>query len=378
MAFPAYSVTRFFSRLRDPRRVHLRRHLLMDVIVIALCAVIAGAKDWQQIVRFARSRQTWLETFLALPNGIPSHDTFERVFERLDPAAFLACFQQWIAVLAQKLNIKHIALDGKTLRGSGNDKKGWRPLHVVSAWAVDSQLSLGQVVVDDKSNEITALPKLLELLDVQGALVTIDAMGCQKAIAKKIISGGGDYLLTVKENHPTLLADITTTLAQAEVTTPEQVEVYETQDKGHGREEKRVYKLLREPTGLHQQEDWENLTAIGCCIQTRTTHGKTSEETRYFIASGSHTLKEYAASLRGHWGIENQLHWQLDVTFREDDNRVQRRNGAENLGLLRRLALSLLRQHEGKESMAVKQFHAALDPAFLEEILTVGANLEKV
>jgi hypothetical protein len=187
----------------------------MDIIVITLCAVICGANDWQQVVTFARHRRTWLETFLNLPNGIPSHDTFERVFDRIDPQAFLACFPRWIEALAQTLNLKHIAIDGKTLQHSGNGPKGWTPLHLVSAWANPCHLSWGQVAVDAKSNEITAIPRLLELLDLHGVLVTIDAMGCQKDIAQKIIAGGGDYLLTVKDNQPGLLEDIQGCLEKA-------------------------------------------------------------------------------------------------------------------------------------------------------------------
>lgn len=192
MATSTLSIARFFTRLRDPRRRHLRRHLLLDLVVITLCAVIAGANDWQQVVTFAVQRQAWLQTFLALPNGIPSHDTFERVFDRLDPLVFQGCFSQWAEGLAQTLGLKQIAIDGKTLRRSGNTVKGWKPLHVVSAWATRCQLSLGQVAVDEKSNEITAIPRLLDLLDLHGALVTIDAMGCQKDIAAKIVAGGGD------------------------------------------------------------------------------------------------------------------------------------------------------------------------------------------
>jgi hypothetical protein len=205
MAMSAVAVARYFTRLRDPRRQHLKRHLLLDLIVIALCAVIAGADDWQQLVIFAHHRRAWLQTFPRLPNGIPAHDTFERVFERLDPQAFQACFRQWVEALAHSLGLGHIAIDGKTLRHSGNNPKGWRPLHIVSAWASAAHLSLGQVAVEQKSNEITAIPRLLELLDLQGALVTIDAMGCQKEIAHQIIEGGWRLCLA-GEGEPTALA----------------------------------------------------------------------------------------------------------------------------------------------------------------------------
>jgi hypothetical protein len=203
---PDRSIPRYFAKLKDPRRRHRRLHHLQDIVVIALCATIAGAQDWHEIETFGRKRHDWLQRFLRLPHGIPSHDTFERVFDRLNPRAFQACFREWVAAVSEALQIQHVAIDGKTLRGSGSAKLG--PLHLVSAWATAQHLTLGQVAVDEKSNEITALPALLELLDLQGALVTIDAMGCQKAIAQKIVDRGGHYALTVKDNQPHLLADI--------------------------------------------------------------------------------------------------------------------------------------------------------------------------
>src|SRR6266851_599871 len=261
MALSALSITRYFRRLRDPRRQHLRRHRLIDIISITICAVICGANDWQQVATFGRKRRAWLQTFLQLPNGIPAHDTFERVFDRLDPQAFQACFRQWVEALANTLGLGHIAIDGKTLRHSGNSLKGWKPLHVVSAWATACQLSLGQVAVAEKSNEITAIPRLLELLDVHGALVTIDAMGCQKEIAKKIIDGGGDYVLAVKDNQPHLLEDIQAALGEALENNFEgcHCDTYETEDRAHGRQERRSYLILVDPQGIRNQEAWEKL-----------------------------------------------------------------------------------------------------------------------
>ncbi len=378
MALSGFSFCQYFARLRDPRRNHLKRHLLIDIIAIALCAVIAGADDWQQVVTFAHHRRAWLQSFLALPNGIPSHDTFERVFDRLDPQAFQACFCRWVEALAQVLGLKHIAIDGKTLRHSGNAAKGWRPLHLVSAWASQAHLSLGQVATDQKSNEITAIPRLLELLDVHGALVTIDAMGCQKEIAKQIVAGGGDYVLAVKDNQPNLLHDIQTILTQALEKDLQgyTAEEYETTEGGHGRQETRSYLILTQPQGIRNQEAWEKLNVIGMCLSERVVNGKQSEEARYFIGSRVMNVKQYAEALRGHWGIENNLHWQLDVTFGEDANRVQRRHGAENLALVRRLALILLKRHPGKESLACKRLAAAYNTDFLEEILGSVRNLE--
>lgn len=380
MTTSTLSVARYFTRLRDPRRRHLRRHLLLDIVVLTLCAVIAGANDWQQVAAFGRKRQAWLQTFLALPNGIPSHDTLERVFDRLDPAAFQACFCRWVEALTQQLGLTHIAIDGKTLRHSGNAAKGWKPLHIVSAWATQCHLSLGQVTVDEKSNEITAIPRLLELLDLHGALVTIDAMGCQKEIARKIVDGGGDYLLVVKDNQRHLLEDIqeSVTTALDGDGTSVAYDTFTTTEQGHGRQETRSYVVVTKVEGIRQREAWAKLQIVGMCHRERLVDGKQSEEVHYFIGSRVLKAQQCGAALRGHWGIENNLHWQLDVTFDEDANRVQRRHGAENLALVRRLALSLLKRHPGQESLAVKRYLAALDPEFLEEILAADRNSEKL
>jgi predicted transposase YbfD/YdcC len=371
------SIAKHFRKLKDPRRRHRRLHRLQDVLVIALCAVIAGAQDWQDIETFGRKRCDWLKRFLELPNGVPSHDTFERVFDRLNPAVFQACFRDWVQAVQKALRIKHVAIDGKTLRGSGAAKL--RPLHLVSAWATGQSLSLGQIAVDAKSNEITAIPALLELLDLGGALVTIDAMGCQKAIAQKIIDRGGDYILTVKDNQEHLLEDIERVVAQAFDTDFDglQHDAYETRERGHGRDEYRCYTVIHSIAGLRHAAEWTNLTTIGMCYSERTVAGVTSEETRYFIGSRQANAKTYGTALRDHWRIENTLHWQLDVTFGEDRNRVTKRNAAENLALLRRQSLPLLKAHPAKLSIAKKRFAAALDTEFLEEILQANVMLEK-
>jgi predicted transposase YbfD/YdcC len=371
------SIPKHFTKLKDPRRAHRRLHLLQDIIVIALCAILAGAQDWQEIETFGRKRLQWLKRFLKLPNGIPSHDTFERVFNRLNPQAFQACFREWVQAVQEALTIKHVAIDGKTLRGSGSATLG--PLHLVSAWATAQRLSLGQVAVDAKSNEITAIPVLLELLDLHGAIVTIDAMGCQKAIARKIIDQAGDYILTVKDNQEHLLADIQQSFVQAcEIDFAGlEYDTYETRERGHGREEYRSYSVLHNTAGLRHADDWAGLTTIGMCYSQRTIHGVSSEELRYFIGSKKASAKVYGKALRSHWGIENSLHWQLDVNFDEDHNRVTKRNAAENLALLRRLTLSLLQAHPAKLSIAKKRFAAALDPDFLEEILRGDGILQK-
>ena len=371
------SIFKHFRGLKDPRRRHRRLHRLQDIIIIAVCAIIAGAQDWQEIQVFARNRRTWLERFLELPNGIPSHDTFERVFDRINPEAFLACFRQWIQVVQEALTIKHVAIDGKTLRSSGSAKLG--PLHLVSAWATAQRLSLGQVAVDQKSNEITAIPELLDLLDVKGAWVTIDAMGCQKAIAQKIVDGRGHYILTVKDNQEHLLTDIQQSLADAceKEFAGLEYDKYETRERGHGRDEYRCYTVLHQTAGLRNAADWADLTTIGMCYSERTINGVRSEEARYFIGSRKASAKVYGKALRNHWGIENSLHWQLDLTFDEDHNRVSKRNAAQNLALLRRQTLSLLQAHPAKLSIAKKRFTAALNTDFLEEILRSDGILEK-
>lgn len=367
MATPL-TIQQHFRKLKDPRINRRRRHLLLDIIVIALCAVLCGAKDWQQVETFGKQRRDWLRRFLRLPNGIPSHDTFERVFDRIQVDAFHQCFQNWVAAIADKLDIKHIAIDGKTLRGSGSSKLG--PLHLVSAWATEHHLSLGQVATAAKSNEITAIPELLDLLELNGAIVTIDAMGCQKAIASKIVERGGNYVLTAKDNQPNLLEDIRSTIGKALEVNSEKLQHCRTEDRGHGRVEHRHYTILTEPEGIRNQEEWQGLCVVGMCVRERQVGTKEpSFEVSYFIGNKVMRVQRYAKALRKHWGIENNLHWQLDVSFAEDENRVSKRNGAQNLALLRRLALMMLKRHPSKKSIAGKQWNAALNPQFLEEVL---------
>jgi predicted transposase YbfD/YdcC len=377
MAHPPFTFKRYFRKLKDPRLQRNKRHLLLDIVVITLCGVICGCDDWQQIATFARARHDWLKKFLRLPNGIPSHDTMERVFDLLDPQAFQACFRAWMQALHEALGLSQIAIDGKTLRGSGTD--GRSALHLVSAWATANHLSLGQIAVAEKSNEIPAIPKLLELLDVEGALVTIDAMGCQKEIAAKIINRGGDYVLTVKDNQPTLLAAIQTCFDKALERDFVDIEHsdYRTEERGHGRQETRYYHILVNPK-LPMRAEWSGLQVIGMCYCETEREGTIGSEVRYFVGSRKASAKVYGNALRKHWTIENNLHWQLDVTFGEDSNRVSKRHGAENLALVRRLALSLLKQHSDSRSIACKRLLAALDPGFLQEVLCGDHKIDKV
>lgn len=369
MSFRPLAIKQYFRNLRDPRIDRGKRHLLIDIVVITVCAVICGADDWQEIETFGKLRHDWLKRFLRLPNGIPSHDTFERVFDRLKPDTFQACFRGWMEALHQALSLKQIAIDGKTLCGSTSG--GLRALHLVSAWSVANHLTLAQVAVEEKSNEIPAIPKLLELLDLHGALVTLDAMGCQKDIAAKIVEDGGDYLLTVKDNQPTLLQDIQKCFQKALDSDFAGLDYDEhsTTSRGHGRIEKRHVLILRDPAGLSEQAEWSGLCVIGMCRNERVVGNKSSEEVRYFIGSKRASAKYYGQALRSHWSIENNLHWHMDVTFAEDDSRIGKRHAAENFALVRRLALGLLKQHPSKISIARKRLSAALDPTFLEAVL---------
>jgi predicted transposase YbfD/YdcC len=372
------SIKKHFRSLPDPRVVGRSQHLLIDIVVIAICGVIADCDDWSDIVQFAQKRETWFRRFLKLPAGIPAHDTFERVFAALDSRAFQRCCLAWFREAADLIGLGHIAIDGKTMRGSSNSKL--RPLHVVSAWATQANLTMGQVAVDKKSNEIKAIPKLLEQLDLHGALVTIDAMGCQKEIAKKIVDRGGDYLLAVKGNQERLLADIQTTVEEALENPLAKgiVAEHTTCEDGHGRHEERSYVVVHNVEGIRDLEMWPKARTVGMCRCERTVAGKTSSEIHYFIGSRKMGARKHAQALRNHWKIENNLHWQLDVSFGEDDSRIQNRHGAENFGLLRKTALSLLKRNPTKKSIARKRKAAALDISFLEEILAGVHNTHKI
>jgi predicted transposase YbfD/YdcC len=380
MATTSLEIKKHFRKLRDPRRRHGRLHRLLDLVVIAITAVTGGADTWREIAAFGRRHESWFKRFLSLEHGIASHDTFERLFARLDAAVFQCCLRDWLVALSDVLECAHIAIDGKTLRGSRPAKDNLGPLHLVSAWATQNHLVLGQVAVEGKSNEIAAIPRLLELLELHGAVVTIDAMGCQKEIAAKIRQRGGHYVLTVKENQPHLLEDIQESLVQAHESDFAGVthSVYDSESKGHGRHEKRHYEVLHDVQGIRGKEDWKDLRAIGMCFSERTVKGKTSTEVRYFIGSQKRSARYYAIALRQHWGIENNLHWQMDVSFAEDANRTVQRRAAENLALVRRAAQTLVKRHPQKEAIKCKRRQAGWDLNFLEEILRGAANSDKV
>lgn len=371
----AVSLRHHFADLLDPRSEHSRRHELLDIIGIALCAVVSGAESWTAVEAYGRAKHGWLTNFLALPNGIPSHDTFRRVFCLLDPEAFQRSFADWVAALADRNvgSLRIIPIDGKTARRSGRRRRGLAPLHLVSAWAGANHVSLGQVAVDDKSNEITAIPRLLELLDLKGALVTIDAMGCQKEIAAKIVTGGGDYLLAVKDNHPDLHQDIQDSFDGALETDFAGLEwsVARTEETNRGREELRECHVISRPRGLRDAGLWKGLAAICLVLTRRVEDGVEGVEFRYYIGSFAGTAEEYLRATRSHWGIENSLHWVLDVVFREDESRHHAGNSGENLGLLRRLALSLLSQEKTTAaSLKTKRLRCGWDDDYLAKVIT--------
>jgi predicted transposase YbfD/YdcC len=376
----ALSLRTYLRRLKDPRIQRNKRHLLVDIVTMAVCAVIGEADSWEDVATFARRRRDWFARFLELPGGIPSHHTFRRVFDRLDPVALQKGLIGWLHSVTELLGVRHVAIDGKTLRHSGGGPSPLRPLHLVSAWATEAKVVLGEVATEEKSNEITAIPRLLEMHDLQGAFVTIDAMGCQKDVARKIIDRGGEYVLTVKDNHPQLHADILACFeaAYARGCRGVQYDWHQTEESGHGRQEKRLYEVIVEPEGIRDGGSWASLKVIGKCYSERTVNGKTSYEERCFIGSRRCSAKRYGELLRNHWGIENQLHWQMDVTFSEDASRIRSRNGGENFALLRRLALGLLKRHPAKGSIRSKRYEAALDMTFLEEILTTQVTLGKL
>jgi predicted transposase YbfD/YdcC len=366
MAIPLIAV---FADLPDPRReTENKLHVLGDILVIATCAVIGGAESWDSIHEYGRTKEPLFRRFLPLPNGIPSADTFERVLAKLDPQAFAQAFGRWMAAACQTSGLTPIALDGKSVRGS---KKATATgcLHLVSAWATDNRLTLGQVSVPEGSNEIAVIPELLSVLELKGALVTLDAAGCQKAIAKQIRTGGGDYLLAVKDNQPTLRAAVERVFADACERDFAAVshDGDATVDDEHGRHEERYVTVIRDPQGL--PKEWPDVAAVVQVNRERQVAGQNTTSTHYYLTSYRGTAKELAGAIRGHWGIENGLHWILDVVFREDDSRKRAGHAGANLAMIRKVAVSLLRRAPGKGSSITKRLKAGWDDDYLLQVL---------
>lgn len=368
------SIVKHFESLPDPRHQRNRRHLLTDVITIAVCGVIVGCDGPTSIEHWAKAKEDWLKKLLALPNGIPSRDCIRRILSALKPEAFQACFQSWIVSLVNEDEDTRptIAIDGKSMRRSHDRSRGLGPLHLVSAWLSEQGLSLGQVATEEKSNEITAIPELIDRIDVKGAIVTIDAMGCQKEIAKKIIDAKGDYVLAVKDNQPKLhdaIKDLFSDERQDELLKMQHRQ-HQTSEKGHGRIDDRCYVLAKIPRDASWKDAWPGATAVGMAVRTtEKSDGTTGGDVRYFISSCYLSGERFAQAVRGHWGIENSLHWVLDVTFDEDQSRTRDRRMADNLSWLRRFAISLLKRHPSKNSIVGKSRIAGWNNDFLMEVL---------
>lgn len=368
------SISRSFADLPDPRSTHGQRYPLDAIITIAICGVICGAEDWVAVAAFGRAKADWFGTFLDLPGGTetPTHDTFARVFARLDPDAFERCFRVWTAGLAGEL-AGTVSVDGKTLRRSFDRAAGKAAIHMVSVWAGEHGLVFGQVAVDEKSNEITAIPKLLELLDLKGLTVTIDAMGCQKEIAETIARKGGDYVLAVKDNQPTLHADLARVFERADRQgwRGESHDTHEELDKDHGRLERRVTTITWDPRDLIEACGWAGTRCLVRVRRERTIGDETTTTVHHFITSmDTRRADRLAEAVRAHWGVENQLHWRLDVVFHEDQSRLRTGHGAQNMSRLRRIALNVL-QHDTSEKMGVKnkRLMAGWDHRYLLRLL---------
>jgi predicted transposase YbfD/YdcC len=374
---PSLPLTTVFADVPDPRRETANKlHRLTDILALATCAVIAGAESWEAIAEYGRTKEPFFRRFLPLENGIASPDTFERVFAKLAPGAFAQAFGRWMAAACEATGLVPVALDGKSARrAKRNTATGC--LHVVTAWAAENRLVLGEVPVDDKSNEITAIPKLLEILELTGAIVTIDAMGCQKEIAAKVREKGADYVLAVKENHPHLYQDLSDHLDRVledEELLP-RTRRHTTEETNRGRREHRTSISTPVPEDLRDREAWRDLSSVGCVVSVVHRDGKETVEVRYFISSLKPNAKRLAKAARGHWGIENSQHWVLDVVFQEDQCRARLDNAAENLALLRRLAMNLMAK-EGSEhaSLRVKGRTAGWNDDLMAQILTAGTT----
>jgi predicted transposase YbfD/YdcC len=353
--------------IKDPRR-HNTRHLLHDILLIALCAIISGAESWTQVTEYGRSKLEWFKQFLELPNGIPSHDTFGRLFAKIDPKGFNEFFTRWVQEFCESLKGKTVAIDGKTLRGSHDRTNGRSAIHMVSAWATNIGLVLGQLKTDAKSNEITAIPELIKALSLEGAIVTIDAMGCQKKITKTIIESGADYVIQVKDNQETLHENIAL-FFQEPANGP--FESIDTLDGEHGRIENRHYFSTDDISWLQGKENWTGIKTICMVIRKRDINGQISTEASYFISSLENHAPTISKAIRDHWGIENSLHWCLDVSFREDHCRVRKDHAPENFGILRHMATNLLKREKSlKGGIQTKRLKAAWDYNYLLKVLS--------
>jgi predicted transposase YbfD/YdcC len=373
------SIVCYFESLSDPRHTRNRKHLLIDVVVIAVCGLVCGSDGPTAIHRWATNRRDWLEEFLTLPNGIPSRDCIRRVLIALQPEAFQRCFREWIADALEPDPVgpsRLVAIDGKTCRRSHDAAHGVGPLHIVSAWASEHGIALGQVATEEKSNEITAIPLLLKQIELNKVLITIDAMGCQKDIARDIVAGGGDFVIAVKDNQPKLSEAIGALVMKHLEGELEALKhrSHETNEHGHGRRDDRSYFVAQVPPDFVAKEEWPWIQAIGTAVRI-TTHpdGSQSDEVRYYMLSRFLSGKRFAEAVRSHWSIES-MHWVLDVTFREDESRTRERILANNLSWLRRFAVTLLKRHPIKDSIRGKMIRCLMNTQFLDEVLTLQGD----
>lgn len=360
-------IINILSGIKDPRIERCKKHLLEDIIILTVIAVLCGAEGWETIEEFGKSRKDFLKTILRLPNGIPSHDTLERLFKRLDSNAFEKCFIEWTDRIENKSNGRIISIDGKSVNGSRDSAAGKYAIHMVSAWCGENQLVLGQIRTEAKINEIEAIKELIELIDITGSIITIDAMGCQKDIAQKITNKEADYILAVKDNQKGLHQQVQASFGQLK---PDSTNCQ--QEKNHGRIEDRTCEVIYNMKWLENEDDWTGLKSLVKVTATRTVNNQTSNETRYFISSKKETAAYFNSAVRNHWGIENSLHWVLDVQFNEDRTRKRKENAAENFVIVRRIALNLLKKHPYKRlGVNNRRLKAAWDDVYLKKILEI-------
>jgi predicted transposase YbfD/YdcC len=366
--FIGNSVFSHFGGVTDPRSHINKKHNLIDILVISVCAVLCGCEYWEEIEDYAKSRESWFRKFLELPNGIPSHDRIRAVFVHLNPDEFENCFRKWVETLLKEVEAKIINIDGKTSRRTHDTAKGKAAIHMVSAWSSEHNLVLGQEKVDDKSNEITAIPELIDALDISGGIITIDAMGCQKNIVKKIVKNKADYIIGLKGNQKSLAEKASNLDFSSQITTT----LKEEETIAHGRAEQREYFLHPVPGHFNEKYTWENFQSIGKVISERLINGNHTKETRFYITSLPHTeIQKFVKGTRGHWAIENCLHWQLDISYGDDQSRKRTGNAAQNFSLLQKITLNLLKREKTKKGGIIrKRRYAGFDEKYLEKVLS--------
>jgi predicted transposase YbfD/YdcC len=369
-----------FTEIKDPRESNIS-HALIDIILIAILAVLCGADGFNEIEDFGKSKEKWLRKYLKLKNGIPSHDTFNNVLSALNPAEFHKCFMDWVTFLQEKVSKEIVSIDGKSIRRTKDNKNELKAVHIVSAWANKNQMVLGQLKVDEKSNEITAIPELIKILDIEGCIITIDAMGTQADIAESIIDNSAEYILPVKDNQKTLHNELEAYFND-EIIPKEKQELidsgiyYKTSEKDHGRIEQRQYYISKDISCISKPDKWKNIKGIGMTINTIQNGTKLCHTQKFYIMSDIKNVYEFAKGVRSHWGIETSLHWCLDVGFREDESRARKDNAAENLNIIRHMTLNMLKKEKSaKSGIAGKRLKCGWDESYMEKVLKVSFEI---